>query len=172
MRVHMDKRTARTKRAIRYAFARLVSEKNIGDISVGEIAELAKVSRGTFYVHYKSIPDMLMGQARELKIELSEHIRQTDENGAWSVERAIGNMLVFFSKDAIYYSVTFGENGNPGYRQVLSESIKEILVHGGSPIDRALSYRVGGMSSLICDWIVSPNTDPLELAHELLEQGF
>lgn len=44
-----DRRVARTKKAIKNAFAELMSEKEISEITVKDIAETADVNRKTFY---------------------------------------------------------------------------------------------------------------------------
>ena len=48
----MDPRTRKTKRAIRNSFAKLLSERNINDITVRDVAELAEINRKTFYRYY------------------------------------------------------------------------------------------------------------------------
>lgn len=51
----MDRRVMKTKRAIRNAFAELLTIKNINDISIKDIAELAEINRKTFYSYYSGI---------------------------------------------------------------------------------------------------------------------
>ena len=50
-----DRRVIKTKRAIRLAFARLLSEKDINDITVSDIAGLAEINRKTFYNYYAGV---------------------------------------------------------------------------------------------------------------------
>ena len=54
-----DPRTLKTKRAIRTAFSKLLSEKSFESITVHDITELAGVNRKTFYRYYKSIPQLV-----------------------------------------------------------------------------------------------------------------
>lgn len=54
-----DRRTLRTKRAIREAFIKLSSKKDINRITVSELSELADIGRGTFYLHYKDVFDLM-----------------------------------------------------------------------------------------------------------------
>lgn len=51
----MDRRVIRTKKAIRNAFAQLLSVKNLEDITVKDIAELADINRKTFYSYYSGV---------------------------------------------------------------------------------------------------------------------
>ncbi len=50
-----DRRVKRTKAAIRNAFVKLLSEKDINEITVKELAEAADVNRKTFYTYYKGV---------------------------------------------------------------------------------------------------------------------
>ena len=45
----VDRRVLKTKRAIRNAFAKLMVEKDINDITVMELSETADINRKTFY---------------------------------------------------------------------------------------------------------------------------
>ena len=51
----IDRRTRKTKRAIRNALAELLSQKNINDITIRDIADLADINRKTFYNYYSGI---------------------------------------------------------------------------------------------------------------------
>ncbi len=48
----------RTKNAIEHAYLELLFKKGYKKITVNEVINLADVSRGTFYAHYKDIPDL------------------------------------------------------------------------------------------------------------------
>ena len=54
----MDLREKKTKRNIRNAFIELRAHKPLERISVKELAELAEISKATFYLHYKDIYDL------------------------------------------------------------------------------------------------------------------
>ena len=48
----------RTKKAIENAYIELLIRKGYERITVNEVIDLADVSRGTFYAHYRDIPDL------------------------------------------------------------------------------------------------------------------
>jgi len=50
-----DLRVIKTKRAIRQAFAELVSRMPLEDITVSDIAQQALINRKTFYAHYAGV---------------------------------------------------------------------------------------------------------------------
>lgn len=51
----LDKRVVRTKNAIRKAFNQLVQTKEMSEISVSELTQVAKITRSTFYMYYDSV---------------------------------------------------------------------------------------------------------------------
>ncbi len=54
----MDKREIKTKRSIINAFLQLRHQKPLERITIKELAELAEISKATFYLHYKDIYDL------------------------------------------------------------------------------------------------------------------
>ena len=73
----MDRRQRKTRDAIFSAFIALLSEKNLGQITVGEIIDRADVGRATFYSHFET-KDFLL---KELCEELFCHIFDTTDAG-------------------------------------------------------------------------------------------
>jgi AcrR family transcriptional regulator len=55
----IDRRIVRTKILIREALVKLIEEKGFEALSVKEIAALANINRGTFYLHYKDKYELL-----------------------------------------------------------------------------------------------------------------
>ena len=55
----MDARVINTKKVLREALLQCLKEKNIKDVSITEICDIAKVNRTTFYKHYKSCQDII-----------------------------------------------------------------------------------------------------------------
>ena len=63
-----DRRVLRTKQQIRQALIELLAEKGEANIAVRELAQRANINRGTFYIHYRDIHD-LVGQLMDEAIE-------------------------------------------------------------------------------------------------------
>lgn len=68
-----DMRVIRTRRNIKRAFSELIRKKPLEKITVTEIASLAEINKGTFYLHYADIYELY----REF---LREHIEETADS--------------------------------------------------------------------------------------------
>ena len=73
-----DRRVARTKKAIKNAFAELMSEKEISEITVKDIAETADVNRKTFYNYYNSVYDIVNEIENELVLAFDNVLSNID----------------------------------------------------------------------------------------------
>ena len=75
-----DRRVRRTKKLLTQALTELLQTKQINEITVKELTDLADMNRGTFYLYYKDIFDMLEKIEEELFQKL-DAIAQTHEHG-------------------------------------------------------------------------------------------
>ena len=81
-----DRRVRRTRKQLQTALAALLREKDLKDITVRELTELADVNRGTFYSHYKDLYDMQEQMEGELFRQLSAVL------SAYRLEEAPGGL--------------------------------------------------------------------------------
>ena len=54
-----DRRTRYTRQSIKETFLELLKQKNFTKITVTEICKISEINRGTFYLHYYDIHDVL-----------------------------------------------------------------------------------------------------------------
>lgn len=54
-----DRRTLYTRMVIKESLLMLLGEKNYGDITVADLCREADLNRGTFYLHYNNIPQVI-----------------------------------------------------------------------------------------------------------------
>ena len=55
----MDRRTRYTRQAIRETLLELMEEKPFSRVTVTEVCRKAEMNRGTFYLHYLDLEDVL-----------------------------------------------------------------------------------------------------------------
>lgn len=78
-----DRRTLYTRSAIKDAFLRLKQTKEYNAITVADLCREAEISRGTFYLHYKNIAEVLDALLAEVLTEITglpEHLSLTEES--------------------------------------------------------------------------------------------
>ena len=55
-----DRRVRRTRKILTQALTELLQQKQVNEITVKELTDLADMNRGTFYLYYKDIFDSLL----------------------------------------------------------------------------------------------------------------
>ena len=91
----IDNRIKRTKRLLKQGVTKLILQKSIKKISVRELTDLVEINRGTFYLHYKDIYDLV----EQIENELCEEF---DEVFAKSLAESNGDELKVF-RDFCYF---------------------------------------------------------------------
>jgi AcrR family transcriptional regulator len=69
-----DRRVRKTQDRIRGALINLLLEKDLNDITVSELAGMADINRGTFYLHYRDTQEVFSQIEDELVDEFSQYI--------------------------------------------------------------------------------------------------
>lgn len=157
-----DKRLMKTKKAIIGAMLELISEKNVADITVTELALRAKINRKTFYLHYNSIDDVIDDFADDLFCfaakTIKDNVRGADGIDITSffdaVNRAIQENLEFFRmfvRSGAYHIFV----GQAIRRQCLS-GIKYILsskLRNDDITSYTVEYMVSGATAMYIKWL-------------------
>ena len=72
----MDRRVRKTRALLLQGLVKMLETHDIQDISVKELTELVDINRGTFYLHYDDIYDMLHKIEDEMFLEFNEIMEQ------------------------------------------------------------------------------------------------
>lgn len=117
----MDRRQARTKLLLYKALMELLSEKTAEAITVTDIATRADINRGTFYLHYRDVPDMLEQikdqvfssiESRIILMDPSEVMKYGAKDEPYPVAVMIFEEV---ARHADFLSVMFGPHGDISY---------------------------------------------------------
>ncbi len=180
----MDKRAVRTREALKRALVDLLSEKPLSMISVSELTQRAGVNRGTFYLHYKSIDDMMAAVRVETSEYLTKVIASTNDkdSGNNPVYDKFLVIFTFFYENKEFYSRLFGDSGDRqfvGYvvelirKNIFTEEIKDAeklsnLQSSFNDIDYMYTFTAGGFASVLELWLNDKSDKTPEQMAELV----
>lgn len=166
-----DRRVIRTKKAIRGAFAALLSEKDYNDITVTDIADRADINRKTFYNYYRNTEELVKDIENEAIATFDTilndlKVRNILDDPALIVTRisdAVNSNLDYFrdflimSKNAALFSRIAGS---------LKLQIKRILAEQDvlNPLKAEILsiYITSGTLSVYREWIFNGEQEPRE----------
>ena len=108
-----DIRVKRTKKLLRKGVAELGKTKSINKITVKELTDLVEINRGTFYLHYKDVYDLVDSIENELCEEFNQKVFAITPDDI--LQRPVDVLETFFeyfrvNKDI--FAVLTGENGD------------------------------------------------------------
>lgn len=108
-----DRRVLKTKRAIHKAMTQLLAEKDINDISVKEIADLADINRKTFYNYYTGVYQLVDEIENEIVDYFAELIKTIDFEQALADPSIVFYKLYnTFSNHVEFIDALFSSNSN------------------------------------------------------------
>ena len=122
-----DLRVIKTRESIRHAYLELLRDHSAKDITVTQLCRLARINRGTFYLHYRDTQELLDSIVQELVGELDAVIRkyppQELKDNPFPV---IYEAFSAFARHADFLPF-LQQNGNPELLDKLKELISEML---------------------------------------------
>lgn len=180
-----DRRVIRTLELLKQSSIVLLKKKNITSITVKEITSLANLNRGTFYLHYKDVYDMLESMQKEVIEELRTCLTyRFDEDPSIRVNRIYQDLFDYIEKNIDFCSVMLGENGNMSFFEQIKTVVKESCfslweelfnLEKKQYFDAFASFLVGGCISLVQNWIETGHKESSQemasIATEIVLQG-
>ena len=159
----LDRRVRKTRRQLKECLTRLLKEKKIQDITVRELAEMADINRGTFYLHYKDVFDLLEKTESELLDNFNQLVMKHDAEELKKHPYGIFveiYTLVYDNADLV--EILLGENGDLNFMNRLKQLIRDKCLHDwmevfrtGNPaiFDAYFSFIVSGCVGLVQYWL-------------------
>lgn len=121
-----DRRKRKTRSALQKELIELLKVKDIHSISVREISDRADINRGTFYLHYKDVYDMVSKIENELFNQFNQILDKNNEcyniNDPYKLLLDIYTFL-FERKELV--QVLLGKHGDFNFLQRLKDLFKE-----------------------------------------------
>ncbi len=180
-----DRRVRRTKKLLTQALTELLQKKQINEITVKELTDLADMNRGTFYMYYRDIFDMLEKIEDELFQKL-DGIAQSHEHGdpTQQVKPILLDLFRFIEENQEMFRVLLSPNGDMNFLHRLYEAIRERSLEiwkdqmgslGEKEFDYRYSFVIFGCAGMIRAWVnrncQETDMQMAELADRMIRRG-
>ena len=180
-----DRRVRRTKKLLTQALTELLQKKQVKEITVKELTDLADMNRGTFYMYYRDIFDMLEKIEDELFQKL-DVIAQTHEHGdpTQQVKPILLDLFRFIEENQEMCRVLLSPNGDMNFLHRLYEAIRERGLEiwkdqmgslGEKEFDYRYSFVIFGCAGMIRAWVnrscQETDMQMAELADRMIRRG-
>ena len=158
-----DRRVRRTKKLLTQALTQLLQEKQINEITVKELTDLADMNRGTFYLYYKDMFDMLEkiedGLFEALGTIVSLH---ENDDVSQQTKPILLDLFRFIEDNQEMCRVLLSPHGDMNFLHRLNEVVREKCLKawssiraekGESDFDYHYSFVVFGCAGVIRAWV-------------------
>ncbi len=167
----VDRRVIKTKKAIKSACARLLTEKDINDITISDIAAAADVNRKTFYNYYAGLYDVIKEIENDIIRYVDEALTEIDfKSSDDSPYLIIQKLTEVISSDTDFFGYLLSMNANVSLKsktvELLSSRAREILMQhldiDEVRLDLMLVFMINGMTEVYKRWFNSDRSVPIE----------
>lgn len=170
-----DRRVRRTKALLIRALLLLLKQKGLKDISVKELCEAADINRGTFYLHYRDIYDMMDQIQNELTDEfevlLAKHTPDELNGDPYAL---IYDIFHFTAENSELFHALLSPNGDISFLAKMKSLFREnylnvwfSALHNKDLMrfEYSYSFIAAGCVGLIESWLFSEHQEtPEEIA--------
>ena len=174
-----DRRVRRTKKLLTQALTQLLQEKQINEITVKELTDLADMNRGTFYLYYKDMFDMLE-KIEDGMFEALDEIVSLHEHGDVSQQTKpiLLDLFHFIEENQEMCRVLLSPHGDMNFLHRLNEVVREKCLKawpdireekGEADFDYHYSFVVFGCAGIIRAWV---NRNCPESAEKMAEMAY
>ncbi|UBU11297.1 TetR/AcrR family transcriptional regulator [Nonomuraea gerenzanensis] len=168
-----DRRVRRTQAALARALLQLVEEQDLSRVTVADVAELAGVSRSTFYDHYRDVHELAEAACTAMIDRLIESL-PGDFNAADPGQEATESLEAFFASLAEHaglYRALLGPQGSARVADhirrrstvAIEERLREAVERGdagdlvgsalGLPLDVPAAFTAGALIGVAAEWL-------------------
>lgn len=165
-----DRRVIKTKRAIRNAFAALIAEKDLNDITIKDISDVADINRKTVYNYYGGIHEILDEIENELVSSFEKVIQEIDfPRNLENPNKIFETLTDVINGDMEFYSQLMKIDANSHLvRKIVSalkirvkQTLAQQLPADKKKIELIADFITSGMLSAYQSWFNSGREQPI-----------
>lgn len=167
----MIQTSQQTKEDLKEAFWKLYEKKTLDKISIREITEIAGYNRGTFYLHYKDVYDLLEQCEDELMAAIQQVIDEADfSHGRMDLSQKMGFLMELTQTYSKYMKTLLSDHGDPRFARRFKDLLWPVMkqyfvpIEGYSPQQEKLlaEFFLSGLLAAIMAWLSDPQTMSLK----------
>ena len=166
--ITQDRRIRKTRAVLKNALLSLMKEKSVKHITVKELCDRADINRGTFYLHYSDVFDMLEKIEDDMFSELNDYIEMAEKKKDALSESLFINIFSFVKENSEFCSVMLSDRGEIGFTKKLLSFLHEKFTKrfGDTPFTELyFSFVVYGFMGMIEAWLnTGMNETPEQMA--------
>ncbi len=169
-----DRRIRKTKKLLKESLIELMNEKKVKDITIKDITERADLNRGTFYLHYLDIYDLLSQIEDEIITNLTALLKTFNETQTLSSYELLEQLFNYLYENKEIFRVLLYTNSDTQFLNKLQTLIKTMglytlqNVYKDSPpivYTYFLSFISSGVIGMVEHWFENGMTlTPSEMA--------
>ena len=166
-----DRRVVKTKKAIKNAFAQLLIQKDINDITISDIAALADINRKTFYNYYAGVYEVVDEIENEIIERLDEVLTEIDfRNNVNRPYMLFEKLTTVINTDMDFFGYLLSMKSNLSLVtklvDLLKMKCKTVMIQytdmEEKKLDLMLEFMVSGMAAVYQKWFNSDRSEPVE----------
>ncbi|MBR5246990.1 MAG: TetR/AcrR family transcriptional regulator [Clostridia bacterium] len=170
-----DTRVRRTKKLIRQGLVELSQIKSVNKITVKELTDRIEINRGTFYLHYKDVYDLVASIENELYNSFNSAITSVTSEQVLKHPIEVCELFCNHFYDQMdAYSMLLGKHGDAEFAHkigsLFNEKVLEIFKEIFPNMDKAkynfaFTYGKFGLVGLVTCWFTEhPDWTPHQVA--------
>ena len=173
----VDRRVLKTKRAIRNAFAKLMVEKDINDITIMELADTADINRKTFYNYYSGVYQVVEDIERDILTSYEELLGGIEFKQYMNTPYSLFERFsLLINMDPEFFGYLLSMNGNVNLitriMRLLKDKTCEVMVAqldlDAYKADIMLDFVLSGMLSVYQHWFNSEQSISAEEVSQII----
>jgi len=172
----IDRRIRKTKKLLRDTLIELMNEKSVENITIKDLTEKADLNRGTFYLHYRDIFDLLEQSEFEMLQEMSELLSKIDPSAFLEYNSKnksyppLVELFEWFKNNLNFGKALMGPNGGISFLEKIKTVVENELYKRKYKLDEKnsnsafseyfYSYIIFGFLGIIKQWFENDASIP------------
>jgi len=176
----MDRRVRKTRALLLQGLVKMLETHDIQDISVKELTELVDINRGTFYLHYETMADLLSESVSHMNEQFLAHMKKDTDAFVTKMRDCPLDELYLITPEYLTPYLGYIEQHKRLFRTAtenaavleMDKSYERMLRHVFTPIldrygvpewDRPylMAFYIHGLMAIISEWLKNDCVDSI-----------